>query len=193
MKTYFASKQIKYDGSQIEAHWAYKTFDISGDNIVSFSGLCDITPDYMVDLEDLKNNERIYSPLMLHFIIEHFDSDLDKAILRQRLLSMIVKETLEDKIGHKLTRQGDDIFDGPAKLSISIATATPISTKIHFGINIESQGTPVLTRGLKDYFKRYSVTMLNRFIKRFAQTVMKRYAEELLAINHARSKVRGVK
>lgn len=167
MKIYFSSKRLKYDGSQIRSHWAYETFGLMGDSIVSFTGACDIAPQYMVDLEDLKKGARIYSPLMLHFIIEHFDLDLDKTILRQRLFSTLVKEVLEKKAGRLIMRKGDDLFDGSAKLSVSIATCTPVSTKIHFGLNIETHGTPVRTKGLKDYKIQP---------RSFAQEIMKRYA-----------------
>lgn len=184
IKTHFSAKRFKYNGYQIRSRWAYKTFGFKGDNIVSFIGECDIAPKYMVDLEDLEKGARIYSPLMLHFIIEHFDLGLDKAILYQRLLSTIIKEIIERKIRRLLVRDGDDLFDGRAKLSISIATQTPVSSKIHFGINIETQGTPVLTKGLKDY--KIQPGWL-------AREAMRNYAKELSMIAHARTKVKWVK
>lgn len=196
----FIPRQIKYDGSQIKSLWAYKQFRIQGDSIVAFVGKCDIPFANMVDQEDVLAKSRIYSPLMLHFIVEHFDADLDKAILRQRLLAVIVRDVMEKNYrGCHLRREGDDLYatDGPAgpsagrycgqwaKLSVSIATASPISTKIHFGINIKSKGTPVLTRGLYDYDVRP--------VKPFALEVMSRYCSEMADIRKARTKVNWVK
>lgn len=184
MKSHFCSQTIKYDGSQIRSLWAYEQFGIQDDSIVSFIGECDIKPQYMVDLEDLKKGLRIYSPLMLHFLIEHFDQNLDQAILRQRVFTSIIKEILETKTRRRLIRQGDDIFEGSAKLSISIATLTSVSAKIHFGINIETKGTPVKTQGLK----HYQVPP-----KTLALTAMKRYIQEYKDMVRARNKVRWVR
>ncbi|RLF91350.1 DUF366 domain-containing protein, partial [Thermococci archaeon] len=39
-------------------------------------------------------------------------------------------------------RKGDDIYVGDRKLSISIATISPVSIKIHIGINVTSRGVP---------------------------------------------------
>jgi hypothetical protein len=184
MKAHFITKQITYDGSQINSLWTFRQAGLAGDSIVAFIGPCQILPEHMVDLEDLKAGAEISSPLMLHFIIEQFDPDLTKAILSQRLLTVIIKDCLEAKIGKRIRRKGSDLYDANAKLTISIATVTPVSSKIHFGINIISRGTPVLTKGLRDY--RIEP-------KRFALEVMKRYIEEITDITRDRCKVRGVK
>lgn len=182
----FIPEQIKYDGHQIESLWAYKTFRIQGDSIVAFIGKCDIPFEKMVDQEDRLAKSKIYSPMMLHFIVEHFDTDLNRAILRQRLLAVIVKDVLESVYKVRgLKRKGDDLYEGKYKLSISIATASPVSTKIHFGINIKSKGTPVLTKGLSDYGIKA--------IKSFAIEVMNRYGVEIAGIAKARTKVNWVK
>lgn len=186
MISFFIPKQIKYNGSQIESLWTYKNFRIQGDSIVAFIGGCNIPFSKMVDQEDRLSKSRIASPLMLHFIIEHFDIDMDKAILRQRLLSGIVKDVLVESYGLKdIIRRGDDLYDGKAKLSISIATASPVSTKIHFGINIKSRGTPVLTKGLFDYGIRSA--------KSFGLEVMERYCVEIDSAQKARTKVNWIK
>lgn len=151
LQTKFINKRIKYDGTQLAPHWIYKNFDICGDAIVSFIGSADVPLKNMVDLEDVKSQSPIYSERMLHFIAEFFDADLEKTIYRQRLLMVIMKECLEKRIGKRLQRRGDDLYDGKKKLTVSIATASPISTLIHAGINIQSKNTPVLTAGLADY------------------------------------------
>ena len=183
MITRFINRQIKYDGTQIHSCWAGKQTGIVGESIVAFIGPCNIPRKNIVDLEDLKKGAKIASPLMLHFIIEFFELNLEKAILHQRLFTAIVKDILTRQTRRNLTRHGDDIYDGAAKLSISIATVTSCSTKIHFGINIESHGTPVMTKGLKDYDIQP---------KQFAKAVMTVYIQEIKTMTKARYKVRSV-
>jgi len=187
----FIPKKIKYTGSQLRPLWAYETFGLLGDSIVAFAGPCNIPFGNMIDAEDVRTKSKIYSSLMLHFIVEHFDIDLEKAVLKQRLLATIIKSTLEEHIDYRLNRIGDDIYDAKikqdaqrpthnAKLSISIATASPVSTLIHFALNIDSKHTPVLAAGLKDYG-------INP--KEFATRVMQAYTEEMLSVKNARQKV----
>ena len=184
MISHFITKQLTYDGSQINSLWSFRKAGVAGDSIVAFNGPCRILRKNMVDLEDLLAGAKIASPLMLHFIIEYFDLNLTKTILYQRLLTVIVKEYLEKRLGKHLTREGSDLYDGNAKLTISIATHTSVSTKIHFGINIISRGTPVKTRGLQDYGIKP---------RQFALEVMKQYIKEIDDITKDRCKVRGVK
>ena len=68
MKTKFIDKEIKYIGSQLSPHWIYKNFNIQGDVIVAFQGECKVDLTEMVDIEDVINNEPIYSKYMLSFI-----------------------------------------------------------------------------------------------------------------------------
>ena len=180
MKTHLASGRVDYDGTQIHSLWAYRTYGVQGDSIVAFQGGCEIPFTNMVDLEDVRAKSRIASPLMLHFIAEHFDLDLEKAVLRQRLLAAIVR----DELGGEVRRDGDDLFLGPGKLSISIATLTPVSSKIHFGINIERElHVNVETRGLKD---------LGVDAADLAVRVLAQYAAQIAGIHDARTRVRGV-
>lgn len=64
---------------------------------------------------------------------------------------MIFREILTEH-GIKTTREGDDIFIEGRKLSISIASVSLSSAKIHFALNLEDKGTPddVETIGLYD-------------------------------------------
>ena len=73
------------------------------------------------------------------------------AYLRQRLLVMIFREILTE-YGVRTKREGDDIFVDDRKLSISIASVSLSSAKIHFALNLEDKGTPsdVETIGLYD-------------------------------------------
>jgi len=151
VKCQIASERIDYDGSQIGSLWAYTLFGIQEDSIVCFRGSCSIPFKHMIDLEDKINKERIESPDMLHFIVEHFDlPSLKIAYTRQRLLACIAEETLKDA-GFLVNRSGDDLFYDGKKLSISIASTSAVSCKIHFGINVECEEYMSLGKmGLKD-------------------------------------------
>ncbi|MBI4711732.1 MAG: DUF366 family protein [Planctomycetes bacterium] len=187
MLSVFIPQRLNYNGAQIESLWAYKKFGIKGDSIVGFIGGCNIPFDKMVDEEDKRHKSKIYSRLMLHFIIEHFETDLERAILRQRLFACIVKDSFMSfpRTGEsRLKRIGDDLYDGACKLSISIATVRPVSTKIHFGINIDSRGTPVKTKGLKDYQIEP---------RPFGLEVIRRYIAEMDGIKQARYKTNWVR
>ena len=184
MKTKFIDKEIKYIGSQLAPHWIYKNFNIQGDAIVAFIGECKVDLSEMVDIEDVINNEPIYSKSMLSFISEQFGIGLSEGVFRQRLLICIIKELIEEK-GIFVIRKGDDLIIKDRKLSVSIATKSITSVLIHTGLNILSEGAPVKASGLQSELGIYD-------IKEFAQKVMQRYSEELENINLACTKVRGV-
>jgi len=184
MKTLFIDREIKYIGSQLAPHWIYKNFKIQGDAIVAFCGECDVKLTEMVDIEDVINNEPIYSKYMLGFISEQFNTGLVEGVLRQRLLMSTIKEALERR-GFVISRNGDDLFVNGKKLSVSIATKSLTSVLIHTGVNILSDGAPIPVSGLKSDLNIDD-------IKDFAQEVMKNYAEELDDIVLASTKVRGV-
>ena len=108
MKTLFTQEQIDYTGEQLRSNWARDRLGVEGDCIVSFAGGCDVKPEFMVDMVDLAEGSRIYSPLMLHFIAEHFERDLEKGVLRQRLLAALACEYVRGATGREVTRTGDD-------------------------------------------------------------------------------------
>ncbi|AEA47748.1 DUF366 family protein [Archaeoglobus veneficus] len=129
----FLDEEIVYDGSQLKSLWAFTVLGIKEDSIISFIGPCDVKTEHMIDLQDVVEGDVIYSPLMLHFIVEHFDEvSMRLTATRQRLLVNIAKEFLN------VEREGNDLYYGGKKLSVSIATISPISAKIHLGINVES-------------------------------------------------------
>ena len=143
---------FEYDGSQINPSWAFNEFGIYGSSIITWIGPVNITPDNLKDFADV--GLEIKSNYMVNFICEFFDqqpTNMRIAYLRQRLLVMIFREVLTEK-GVKTTREGDDIFVDGRKLSISIASISLSSTKIHFALNLEDKGTPsdVETIGLYD-------------------------------------------
>lgn len=186
--TYISDHQITYDGRQLAPHWIYRNFDLIGDAIVAFRGSCQVDLSEMVDIEDVKAEAPIYSPLMLHCIAEFFHTDLELAVYRQRLLIVTAKELLEELTEQPIQRRGDDLYstrsDGTAgKISVSIATASPTSTLVHTGFNIETEGTPVPTVGLAE---------LHLDVDNFGKELLHRYTAEIQDIWRARCKVRSV-
>lgn len=186
MQTLFIDKKIKYTGEQLAPHYIYKNYNLKGNAIIAFIGECEVNLNHMVDIEDVINNEPIYSKKMLNIIEENFNSSLVEMVYKQRLLVTITKELIEkknDKI--KIERNGDDLYIDNKKLSVSIATKSITSTLIHFGLNIDASGAPVNAAelikdaGIKD-------------IKEFAIELINKYKEETENINLAACKVRGV-
>lgn len=184
MNYYLESKPLNYDGSQLQSLFAYKNFGLMGDSVCVFRGACRVEQNEMVDMQDVLAKDWIYSEDMLHFIIEHFEMDLEKTIVRQRLLIATIKEELE-KLGVKtLRRSGDDLYEEEKKLSVSISTLSPVSSMIHCGLNVSNQNTPIPTIGLNN-FKIQNVL-------EFGESVAKNYCAEFLSMRLARCKVRGV-
>lgn len=186
MHTLFIDKEIKYIGEQLAPHWIYKNFNIMGNAIVAFIGECEVNLSHLVDIEDVVNNEPIYSKLMLSFIEENFNASLVEMVYKQRLLVTITKELIEKKYPNiNVRRNGDDLFIADKKLSVSIATKSITSSLIHFGLNIDAEGAPINAADLKT-----DVGVEN--IKEFALDIMKAYSDEVNDINLATCKVRGV-
>ncbi|MBU0506612.1 MAG: DUF366 family protein [bacterium] len=183
MKVYFSEDTLTYDGTQLRSHFAYDTFNVLGDSIVAFIGPCDVKKEHLVDLEDVHQNQFIYSENMLHFIVEHFNDDLNLMIAKQRLLISLIIQEMNDTVENlNVKRQGDDIYDDTLKLSVSIATSSPVSCLIHTGINISSKNTPVPAVGLDDY-------KINAHA--LATGVLNRYRAEMDSMEKARCKVKS--
>lgn len=177
----YLDEKIAYDGSQLAPHWIYKKTGIMGDVAVSFIGSCDVSDDQMADLEDLLQHKTIKADKMLHFIIELFGKDCVLATAIQCLfISEIQNVLLLNKIPVK--KEGDDLFIGEGKLSISIASVSPVSALIHIGLNISNSGTPVKTSSLED---------LGIEPRTFSSEVLKRFDYEYTRIILAASKVRA--
>lgn len=184
IQTKFIREMITYTGEQLRSHWIYHKTGLLGDAIVAFRGPAQVNQDHLVDLADVREGKYIQSKDMLHFLIEHFDSDLVRTILRQRLLISICAEKLNQHLDRfSVLRNGDDLYDEDKKLSVSIATLSPVSSLIHVGINIDSTGTPVPAMGLSDY----SIDS-----EPFAEEVLDSYSQEIKGVEIARCKVRGV-
>ncbi len=183
MKRAWLDGENAYDGTQLRSHWIYGMTGVLGDAIVAFEGPADVPTSNMADLIDVRENAPIFSKSMLHFIIEHFGCDLELAVARQRLLVAEAADLLRPSVG-EIRRSGNDLYSGEKKLSVSIATASPVSSLIHFAVNISSDGTPVPTLGLGD---------LKVDPKAFADELMRSYCEEISSMREARCKVRAVR
>jgi len=183
MNTLFIDKEIKYTGSELSPHWIYKNFHLQGDSIVAFIGEVEVKLTEMVDIEDVINNEPIYSKSMLNFIIEQFNVPLEQMVFNQRLFVSIIKEILEE-YNVFVKRSGDDLFFENRKLSVSIATKSITSCLIHTALNIIKEGAPVEASDLSE--------MGINNIKEFAQKILEKYSKEIESIKLTTTKVRGI-
>lgn len=180
MKYKYIKENINYDGSQLKPLYAYVHHKLHGDSILAFSGACDVSLENMVDAEDFVVQAKIKSDKMLHFIVEIFNQSLTTAVSLQRLLVSLVQNILLES-GHRLRREGDDLYFQDKKLSVSIASCSAVSVMIHLGINIENSGTPVPTCALSD-FKIQP--------EKFANDIMIKFSEEFESIVAATQKVK---
>ena len=124
-----------------------------GDSCVAWQGPCQVSFDHMVDGEDLLQRATIAGSDMVHFIVEIFNHQLLSGVLLQRVFAGLVKDVLLEMSPIKnlsIQRSGDDLYYKGKKLSISIATSSPVSTLVHFAVNVSNAGTPVETACLKD-------------------------------------------
>jgi hypothetical protein len=183
MKTIWLPARLCYDGSQLRAHWLLRHCGVVGDGMAAFRGPCAVSRAEMADLADL-DGPGITADDMLHFVWESFQqTDLLLAVHRQRLLSAQAAELLAELAPQRrVRRDGDDLWLGDGKLSVSIATATSVSSLIHFGVNATAGGAPVRTATLQD---------LGVDVEDFGRRLLQRVADEQDAIAEARAKVRS--
>ncbi len=179
LTTGFINEETAY--TELYSHYAYRNFGIRGDSIVSFEGPCQVERDKLVDLEDRMANTYIEAAAMLHFIVEHFGVTLRDIVTRQRLLIMLAVEMIKRRAPQpEIIRKGDDLYVGSGKLSVSIATVSPVSGLIHLGMNIDGAGAPVEVAELPALGIKPRI---------FAPALMKAYARELEEIGGAMCKV----
>ncbi|MGZ7043093.1 MAG: DUF366 family protein [Methanobacterium sp.] len=173
-------ERILYDGSQIEPFWAFRELKLKGSSIVSWIGPMNIKKEEIIDYEDV--GLEIKSDEMIHFIIEHFDvqpADIKTCYHRQRIFVMIVKDILSE-LGIQMSRKGDDLYFDDKKLSVSIATCSNSSMKIHFAMNVKNKGTPddIETVGLLECIKELD----NHKIHILGDKICKTYINEIGSI-----------
>ncbi len=178
MRVVVVEERMDYTGEQLASLWAYHLFGVQEDSIVAFRGGCNVKREHMIDAEDRLAGAEISSPDMLHFIVEHFDSTSLKLIYaRQRLLVAIAREALAE-LGYRVERRGDDLYYEEKKLSVSIASVSPVSAKIHLGINVRSDKYMSL--------ERMGIAEPERLLRSIAEA----YAEEIADIERDLRKAR---
>jgi uncharacterized protein len=141
---------IAYDGAQLRPHFLRSRFGTKADAIVAFRGPCEVRGDKLVDLDDRAAGAFIFSPDMLHVMVERFDLDLVRAVLLQRLMASSCAEIVAASGALGVRRRGNDVYVGDRKLNVSIAARSPVSTLLHFGVNVDAAGAPVPAIGLND-------------------------------------------
>lgn len=190
LHTAFLEGNIPYTGAELAPHWISGRTGIFASSLVAFRGPCQVRTSEMVDLEDNRAGAFISAGEMLHFLGEWFEGDLALAVARQRLLIAGFAECLRSRLDPAraalLFRRGNDLFlaspggGAPAKLSVSIVTASPVSTLFHFGVNIDTAGAPVRAAGLAE---------LGVNPGELAASVLELWSEEWRGMYKARCKV----
>lgn len=185
MKMLWLDQKLDYDGSQLAPLFAYRTTGTLGPSVIGFRGACNVLLDKMIDLEDLRASAEIRGSDMVHFIVEIFDHDLFGAVSFQRIIADLARATISELTGNRigLRRDGDDLYLDNKKLSISIATASPVSQMIHFAVNVSNEGTPVATCALQDFDIPAEV---------FGRTMIAKIMHEFQSIVEATQKVRPI-
>ncbi len=182
LKTKLLTGAHPYDGSPLGGHWAFRAHGIQGDSLLAFMGPCRVAVEALADLQDARDGAFIYSPLMLHCVLELFGPGLEEAAARQWLMAATVAEELNARLkAVRVRREGNDLFVASRKLSVSIAAPTGVSVKVHLGINIDATGAPVPAAGLRD---------LKVEPRSLAQALLARFADDHARLRGARTKVR---
>jgi len=188
MKSKLADERINYTGRELRSHWVMERFGLEGDVIVAFRGSCMVSGEDLVDREDFDLGNIVAGKDMLHFIVEMSGAGLLGITLAQRLLCSITQDVLNSELsksgaGRVVDRKGDDLYVGQGKLSVSVATVSPVSGLIHLGLNITTEGVPVEAACLAGMSIDY---------KWIAGEVLARFAGEIDSCTRAASKVRPV-
>jgi hypothetical protein len=191
---------VPYSGVELRSGWVRERFGLEGDAIVAFHGPCSVAGEALVDLEDLEAGETVEGENMLHFIAEISGIGLPGIAFLQRLLCIIAGHAVEEARGRarkakpgdrdscQVRRDGDDLYVGDGKLSVSIATVSPESGLperglIHLGLNISTAGVPVKAACLEGLGVDY---------RELAPSILTAFSREVEGGLHASRKVRRV-
>jgi len=177
-----AEGDTPYTGRELRTGWVEENTGLDGDAAVVFFGPCRVDTEDLVDLDDRAAGAVIVAARMAHVIVEHPGCGLEVAVLRQRLLVSILCDVLR-RLGADVRREGDDVYRGDDKLTVSIAAPAPSSALIHLGINVDPEGAPVAATGLAALGLDEHVVVTE---------LLTRYTEELSGVAHATTKVREV-
>lgn len=150
LQTQISSEKLNYTGAELKPHFLLTHFGLQGSALAAFRGACSVKTEDLVDYEDRLAQDFIAAAEMLHVLGEFFGMPLVQGIWAQRLL---MAQAYEELIARgvdatRLRREGDDLYLGLAKLSVSIVTASPVSCLLHAAINIDPTGAPVEALGL---------------------------------------------
>lgn len=173
---------IPYTGSELRSGWVRERTGLDGDAAAGFVGPCEVPTENLVDLDDARAGEFIRAASMAHVIAEHPGCPLPEAVLRQRLMVALLGELLA-ATGKVARRDGDDLYYGDRKLTVSIAAPSPASSLIHLGINVDPESAPVPAVGLRE-LGLDPAGVLN--------DLLVRYAREIESAAYATTKVRSV-
>ncbi len=184
VETHWSPVERAYTGRELRAHFAFDEFALVGDSAVAWLGPCRVDVAELVDKVDARAGAFIASPAMVHLIVEHFGVALVEAVLRQRLLARLAGDLLREGGAPDVRVRGNDLFAAGRKASVSVATSSPMSALIHFGINVRTEGAPIPAFGLAE-------AAIGP--ERFARDLLGRYAAEIVDIHRAAAKVRGVR
>lgn len=180
------AETIPYTGSELRPHWALERTREYGSIVCAFVGPCDVKTSELVDMEDRLANDHIRAASMLHMIGEFFGANLETGVLYQRLLIQHAADFLRKEGFKNIERVGDDLMVGDRKLSVSIATASPVSVLVHWGINIDPTGAPVKAVGVGELGWDAEKT------RGFARRLLADFVREIEDIRIATCKVRPV-
>lgn len=185
MKTHYCESPLRYDGTQLSSHFAYRNFGIAGNSVIAFQGPVRVELTEMVDIEDVLAKDAIASDGMLNFIVEIFGLELFGAVFMQRLLMAVIQEEINAKLGKWAARRsGDDLFFEDRKLSVSIATASPVSVLVHSALNTVGTGAPIPVSSLSE---------MGIEPRSLAVSVLERFSKEVESAEFARVKVNWVR
>ena len=168
-------REIPYSGKELKSGFVAEMSGIVGDAAIGFVGPCHVENGDLVDLDDVRAGEYIHSASMAHVIVEHVGCDMRSAVLRQRLLVWLLCEILLDSVDD-IRRDGDDVYCGMRKLTVSIAAPSSTSCLIHLGINIDPAGAPVPAVGLAELGIEPATLLAG---------LLDRYCNELASCGHA--------
>ena len=97
-------------------------------------------------------------------------------------------QDLLEEMGIKTHRKGDDLYCEDGKLTVSIATCSASSMKIHFAMNLTTTGTPkdIKTVGLIECSSELDIDEISKLTDKISET----YMDEILDIEEDIAKIR---
>ena len=154
LETKFLSEVCEqYDGSQLQVGRNFRQYGVQASSVIAWIGPCDVALEHMIDGQDWRERKAIRAQKMLHFVGELFHVEIIGGILLTRLMASYLIEMVSRYSCSNLLliRQGDDVYsvDGK-KMNVSIVTQRERRVLFHFGINVNSQQTPVPVLSLED-------------------------------------------